>query len=77
MSMNRSKARDGQEPVEAANSCPVCNEMSRRDEALLDALQQARYILSGSDGIRDPLLRLARVKAAVDQAMKLMQPRRW
>lgn len=63
--------------LDVTNSCPVCDATARRDEALLDALQTVRFILSNRDGIKDPRIQLARIKAAVDEALKLMQPRRW
>lgn len=65
------------------NSNTTLADLSRRDEQIIDALHMARYILAGPEVIVDPALRLARAKAAVDEAcvavesaLKLMQPRR-
>ena len=66
-----------EQPVGHVEPCPRCDTAAARDEKLLDALQTARYALNGVDGIRDAEVKLARARAAVDEALKLMQPKRW
>ena len=63
--------------LDTTNACLICNEMARRDESLLDALQMARFILTSRDVLLDPVARLERAKLAVDEAMRLMKPIRW
>lgn len=61
----------------AADACPVCDKTARRDEELIDALQLARFILTSRDVLLGPEARLERAKLAIDQAMRLMQLKRW
>jgi len=63
--------------VDTTNSCLACNTTAIRDEALLDALQMARFILSSSTVPLDSEARLERAKLAINEAMRLMQPVRW
>lgn len=56
--------------------CPVCAARARHEEALIDALQTARLALTAHDGQRDWRLRDARVKAALDEALRLMGAQR-
>jgi DNA polymerase II large subunit len=61
-------------------SCPSCDEAirrTRRDEKIIDALQQARFILTSGDVPLEPSARLERVKLAINEAMRLMQPLLW
>lgn len=48
----------------------------RRDDGIVDALQQARYILSRPDLIPNPEARVERAKFAIDEALRLMRPLR-
>ncbi|MBA3867762.1 MAG: hypothetical protein H0X30_01260 [Anaerolineae bacterium] len=68
---------NAQQVQSTTNSCPVCDHTARRDEDLLDALQQARYILNAKDLIEDPRERVVRAKLAIEEALRLMQPLRW
>lgn len=59
------------------------DEMSRRNEQILDALQTARFILAGPSVGTDPTVQAARAKVAVDEArvvveaaLKLLEPLR-
>lgn len=56
---------------DTSNCCPECSRVARRDEKLIDALQTARMILTSRDVVIGKL-RDARVKAALDEALKLM-----
>jgi hypothetical protein len=63
-----------------SKSCPSCDEAirrMRRDEQIIDALQQARFILTSGDVPLEQSARLERVKLAINEAMRLMQPLRW
>ena len=57
--------------------CPACTTTAIRDEALLDALQMARFVLTSSTVPLDAEARLERAKLAINEAMRLMQPVRW
>lgn len=57
------------------HSCPDCVAAAIRDEKLIDALQTARLALNGRDGTRDLRIRDARVKAAIDEALRLVGAR--
>lgn len=68
---------DAVNQVPVTNSCPICDATALRDEKLLDAIQTARYTLTASDGIKDPKVRDARIRAALDEALRLMGNRSW
>ncbi len=57
------------------HSCPDCDAAAIRDEKLIDALQTARLALTKRDGTRDLRVRDARVKAAIDEALRLVGAR--
>jgi len=73
MNSNRAEAR----PVDTTNPCPVCNETTRRDEKLIDALQSAMFTLTAVDGFDSWEMRSARTRAALLVAMRLLQVKRW
>lgn len=65
------KSDKAEKPIRASDG------IANRDEALLDSLQQARYILSHKDLIADPEARVERAKLAIEEAMRLMKPLRF
>lgn len=64
------------QPVDQA-PCTTCDEVARRDEKLIDALQDAMVALTAVDGIDDWRIRSARAKASILEAMRLMQAKGW
>lgn len=65
------------QPVDTTCSCPRCQETAIRDEALLDLLQTAMIALTAVDGYDDWRIRSVRFKAALREALLLMQTKRW
>lgn len=63
------------QPVDA-EGCAVCENVARRDEKLIDALQDAMVALTKPDGFDDWVIRSARAKASILEAMRLMQAKR-
>lgn len=57
---------------DTTNSCPICNATAKREEKLMDALHTARYVLTGTDGVKNDHMRVLRAKAAIDEALRLM-----
>lgn len=65
------------ESNKTAPDCSACEDRAQRDALLLDALQTVYRVLNGTDGIKSPWMKLARIKAAVDEMLRLMQPETW
>lgn len=61
------------QPVTSSAPCATCDEVARRDEKLIDALQDAMVALTKPDGFDDWVIRSARAKASILEAMRLMQ----
>jgi len=58
-------------------SCHECDEKAIRDEKLTDLLQTALIALTAVDGYDDWRIRSVRFKAALREALLLMQTKRW
>lgn len=57
--------------------CPACEETAQRDAQILATLQTVQRVFNGTDGIKSPLMKLARAKKAFDEIVRLMQPETW
>ncbi len=66
-----------QQPEDTTHFCPACNETVLRDVQILEALQSVRRVLNGTDGLKSPWMKLARIKAAVDEALRLLEAGQW
>lgn len=65
------------QPVEPTGSCPTCEETARRNDQAIDRLQDAVMALTAVDGYDMWIMRSARAKAAMLEAMRLLQVRTW
>lgn len=64
-------------PVDTAGTCPTCEENRRRNDQAIDRLQDAVMALTAVDGYDMWIMRSARAKAAMLEAMRLLQARKW
>ena len=72
--INRMRIGGGAKPVQ---DCPVCEDRAQRDAQILATLQTVQRVFNGTDGIKSPMMKLARAKKAFDELVRLMQPETW
>lgn len=63
--------------VHSAQPCERCDAMAQRDVQILATLQTLNRVFDGTDGIKNPRIKLARAKRAFDELLRLMQPETW
>lgn len=52
-------------------------EIAERDAQIVATLQTVQRVFDGTDGIKNPRIKLARAKRAFDELLRLMQPETW